>query len=246
MESSALPSQIELGIVGLDPSGRALACALAGRGVNVIVCERNPQQIKALQEDPAAKSIRITASIHEMMALLHRSRTIILTAADSPDSFADLAGQLEADDLLIDAGQCYFKDCERHARVLAERNIRHIAVAIIGSQDGAGRPVLMIGGRPEICQSARPLLEIIAAGPGGMTNLLYLGPPSAGHFVKMIYDGIEFTLTQLALETFDLLTQASDLEDQGLREAAGGGWLGCAKAGCGTRPPAGPRKRPAN
>jgi 6-phosphogluconate dehydrogenase len=232
MANAALPNQFEIGVVGLDPCGRTLARALAGQCLSVAAYDRNAANIKILQEEASGISIHTAASMTQFMGLLRQVRTIVVSGPDADGNlFSDLLEQLEAGDLLIDAGHCHFKDCDRRARSLAERNIRHLGLGIIGGgEDGGCGLVLMVGGRPETYHGVLPLLESMAATQDGEPCVSYLGPAAAGHFVKMIHDGIEHGLMQLALETFGLLKRALVLDDDELLDVAGAWQMGALKS----------------
>jgi 6-phosphogluconate dehydrogenase len=233
MANAALPNHFEIGIVGLDSFGRRLARAMAEQGLNVAACDPNAANRKALQDEAPGISIHITASMTQFMGLLRQFRTIVVNGPDVVgDSFSDLLEQLEAGDLLIDAGNCYFKDCDRRARCLAERDIRYLGMGIIGrGEDGCCGPILMAGGRPETYQSVLSLLESMALKEDGESYVSHLGPASAGHFVKMIHDSIEYDLRQLVLEAFDLLKHALVLDDNELRDVTRAWQMG-APNGC--------------
>ena len=222
MANAAKLRQVEVGIVGLNPCGRTLARILTEHGVGVAAFDRDPQNIKALARNRCAKSVHLAATVKEMMAQLGHFRTVFLTCSDPDvDSFGEVVEQLEAEDLLIDAGYCHFKECEQRARRLRERNIRHLAVGVIGvGEEDEADPVLMAGGRQEIFLSARPFLESLAEIGHGQLYLGYLGHVAAGHFVKTIHDGIDHALRQLARETLALLKETLELDSSALRDAA--------------------------
>jgi 6-phosphogluconate dehydrogenase len=222
MADAALSHQFEIGIVGLESSGRVLARTLAGNGWRVAAFDRNAHNVKLLQEEAAGTPVHIVPDVKDLAGLLNPFRTILFCAVDADgDLLREVLDQLTALDLVIDGSHCYFKDCERRAELLAERNLRHLEVAAIsGADQGSGGPILMAGGRAETYLAARPVLQSMVGSGLGAAHLGYLGPGAAAHFVKMIHDGVEYGLAQLALETFDLLTQASDLDDAGLRDVA--------------------------
>jgi 6-phosphogluconate dehydrogenase len=205
---------------------------MAGRRLRVAAYDRNAANIKVLQEEAAEVSIHIAASMTQFMSLLRQCRTVVVSGSDAAgDLFSDLLQQLEAGDLLIDAWNGPFKDCDRRARSLAERNIRHLGMGIIGGgEDGCCGQVLMVGGRPETYHGVLPLLESMASKENGEPCVSYLGPAAAGHFVKMIHDGIEYGLRQLVLETFGLLKRALVLDEDALRDIAGAWQMGALKS----------------
>jgi len=219
MAKAAAPHQFYIGVVGLDPNGRRFARALAKQRLSVAAYDRNAANIKALRDEAPGISIHIAASLTEFMRSLRPSRTIVLSGSDAVnDLSSELFGQLEAEDLLIDAGNCYFKDCGHRARYLADRKIRYLGMGITcGGVAECYGPVLMVGGRPEIYQSVRLLLEPLAAKVDGEPCVSHLGPAVAGHFVRMVHDGIEYGLRQIVLETFELLKRTLTLDADELR-----------------------------
>jgi 6-phosphogluconate dehydrogenase len=233
MINAALPNQFEIGIVGLDASGRRLARAMARHRLNVAAYDSNAENIKALHEESPGISIHIAPGMAEFMHSLRQFRIVVVSGSETAgDSFSDLLRQLESGDLLIDAGNCHFKDCSRRANNLAERGIRYLGIGIIGGgQDGCCGPVLLAGGRPEIYHSVLSLLESMAFNEDGEPYVSHLGPDAAGHFVKMVHDGIEYGLGRLVLETFDLLKRTLVLTEDELRDVAAAWEMG-ALHGC--------------
>jgi 6-phosphogluconate dehydrogenase len=219
MAHAALPNQFEIGIVGLDACGRRLARAMSEQLLRVAAYDPNADNSKALQDEAPVTSIHSADSMAQLAGLLRPPRTIVFSGPDATGAlFSDLLEQLEAGDLVIDAGNCHFKDCSRRAFRLAERDVRYLGMGVIGS--GEGRhcgPVLMAGGRPEIYQSVLPLLELVAAKEDGEPYVGHLGHVSAGHFVKMIHDGIEYGLGQIVLEILGLLQHTLLLDDGEMR-----------------------------
>jgi 6-phosphogluconate dehydrogenase len=210
MANAFFTNRFEVGVVGLDPCGRKLARTMAARGMSVVACDSNSQNITAWQTESPGISIRIAPTLAELTRVLRQFRTVVLSGSDAAHhSFNELLGQLDAGDLIIDAGHCHFKTCGRRALWLDERNIRHLAVGIIGGgDDGRCGPVFMVGGRQETCRSAFPLLQSMAPEAGGERCVSHLGPAAAGPFVKMIHDAIEYSLMQQVAEASDVLKLA--------------------------------------
>lgn len=211
--------------MGFDPCGRTLARTMAGQGMRVVVFDTNPQNLKAWQKESAGISIRFAPTVAELLHALPQFRTVILSGADSGhQAFNELLEQLEAGDLLIDVGNPHFKTCGRRSLELDERNIRHLAVGIIGGgNDGRCGRIFMVGGPAETCRSALPQLQAMIAEQPGERNVSHLGPDAAAPFVKMIHDAIEFTLTQLVAEASEILKRALARQKNELC-FAGGHW----------------------
>ena len=164
MANVALPNQFEIGVVGLDSCGRKLARAMAAQGLSVAAYDRNAANIKVLQEAASGVSIHIAGSMTQFMGFLRQWRTIVISGPGAEgDLFSDLLEHLEAGDLLIDAGHCHFRDCDRRALSLAERNIRHLGMGILGGGEDGCRPVLMVGGRRDTYDGVLAFLESMAS-----------------------------------------------------------------------------------
>jgi 6-phosphogluconate dehydrogenase len=132
---------------------------------------------------------------------------------------ADLLPHLDKGDLIIDAGNSYFKDTDLRARNLATKGIQFLGVGVSGGEEGARHgPSIMPGGPEEAYERVRPLLEAVAAKVDGDPCVAYLGPGSAGHFVKTVHNGIEYALMQLLAETYDLMKRGLGLSDDQLRD----------------------------
>jgi 6-phosphogluconate dehydrogenase len=122
-------------------------------------------------------------------------------------------------DLIIDAGNSYFKDTDVRARNLAAKGIQFLGVGVSGGEEGARHgPSIMPGGPKEAYERVRPVFEAVAAKVSGDPCVTWLGPGSAGHFVKMVHNGIEYAVMQLIAETYDLMKRGLALSDDQLRE----------------------------
>ena len=145
---------------------------------------------------------------------------MLVPAGPPVDSvIGELLPHLEKGDLIIDAGNSYFKDTNLRARNLAEHGIQFLGVGVSGGEEGARHgPSIMPGGPKEAYERVRPLLEAISAKVNGDACVTYLGPGSAGHFVKMVHNGIEYAVMQLLAETYDLMKRGLGLSDDELHD----------------------------
>jgi 6-phosphogluconate dehydrogenase len=124
---------------------------------------------------------------------------------------------LDKDDLIIDAGNSYFKDTDLRAGSLAAKGIQFLGVGVSGGEEGARRgPSIMPGGPKEAYERVRPIFEAAAAKVNGDSCVTWLGPGSSGHFVKMVHNGIEYGIMQLLAETYDLLKRGLGSSDDQL------------------------------
>ena len=212
----------EIGMVGLGVMGRNLLLNMADHGFPVVGYDKDPSKVEALQNESPGNGIRGVVNIEEFIGLLRKPRAVMmLVPAGGPvDSvIGDLLPHLEKGDLIIDAGNSYFKDTNLRARDLSGRGIQFLGVGVSGGEEGARHgPSIMPGGPKEAYERVRLLLEAVAAKVKGDPCVSYLGPGSAGHFVKMAHNGIEYALMQLLAETYDLLKRGLGLNDDELRE----------------------------
>jgi 6-phosphogluconate dehydrogenase len=214
--------QYEIGMVGLGVMGRNFVLNMAGHGFTVAGYDKDQAKVEALRQESKERDVRGAESIQEFAALLHQPRAVMLLVPAGPpvDSvIADLLPHLEKGDLIIDAGNSYFKDTNLRARNLAGKGIQYLGVGVSGGEEGARHgPSIMPGGPKEAYERVRPLLEAVAAKVNGEACVAYLGPGSAGHFVKTVHNGIEYALMQLLAETYHLMKRGIGLSDDELRD----------------------------
>ena len=212
----------EIGMIGLGVMGRNMLLNMADHGFPVAGYDKDPSKVESLQKESTGKDIRAVAHIQDFIGLLRRPHAIMMLVPAGPpvDSvIGDLLPHLESGDLIIDAGNSYFKDTNLRARNLIEHGIRFLGVGISGGEEGARHgPSIMPGGPKEAYERVRLLLEAISARVNGDGCVVYLGPGSAGHFVKMVHNGIEYAVMQLLAETYDLMKRGLGLIDDELRE----------------------------
>jgi 6-phosphogluconate dehydrogenase len=212
----------EIGMIGLGVMGRNMLLNMADHGFPVAGYDKDPGKVEALQKESAEHDIHSAANIKDFIGLIRRPRAIMMLVPAGPpvDSvIADLLPHLENGDLIIDAGNSYFKDTNLRARNLTGKGIQFLGVGVSGGEEGARHgPSIMPGGPEEAYQRVRPLLEAVAAKVNGDACVAYLGPGSAGHFVKMVHNGIEYAVMQLLAETYDLMKRGLGLSDDELRE----------------------------
>ena len=201
----------QLGVIGLGTMGANLARNAARNGAKVVVYNRTKSKTDAFMKQFASEGdIVAVTSYKDFIEALTPPRPILVMvkAGDAVDAVInDLHSLLEADDIIIDGGNSHYRDTDRRYTALKEHNIGFIGLGISGGEEGALHgPSLMPGADPEVYTSVAPLLETMAAddGAGGKCVEL-LGPGGAGHFVKMVHNGIEYALMQLIAESYDVL-----------------------------------------
>jgi 6-phosphogluconate dehydrogenase len=209
-------------MVGLGVMGRNFVLNMADQGFSVAGFDKAPAQVAALHKEAERRPVRGAKDPKDFAALLRRPRTILLLVpAGRPVDAAigDLLPHLEPDDLIVDAGNSHFKDTDVRARKLADRGLRFLGVGISGGEEGARHgPSIMPGGPKEAYERVRPIFEAAAAQVNGEPCVAYLGPGSAGHYVKMVHNGIEYGLMQLIAETYDLMKRGMGLTDDELHD----------------------------
>src|SRR3954454_19834334 len=210
--TSIMSEKAQIGVTGLAVMGRNLARNFARHGHAVAVHNRSYGRTKDLVAEFGHEGTFLPAeSAEDFVASLERPRrVVIMVKAGQPtdaviDEFAPL---LEPGDMLIDAGNAHFLDTRRREAALKERGLHFVGTGVSGGEEGALHgPSIMPGGSPESYESLGPLLEDISAKVDGEPCCVHVGPDGAGHFVKMVHNGIEYADMQLIAEAYDLLRQ---------------------------------------
>src|SRR5664279_3602284 len=214
--------QLEIGMVGLGVMGRNLLLNMADHGHSVAGYDKDAAKVAAFRQEAETRDIRGAADIKEFISLLRKPRAVMMLVPAGPpvDSVIDdLLAHLQPGDLIIDAGNSYFKDTDVRLRNLAAKGIQFLGVGVSGGEEGARHgPSIMPGGPKEAYERVRSVLEAVAARVSGEPCVTYLGPGSAGHFVKMVHNGIEYGVMQLIAETYDLMKRGLALNDDQLRD----------------------------
>jgi 6-phosphogluconate dehydrogenase len=214
--------QYAIGMVGLGVMGRNFLLNMADHGFSVAGYDKDPAKVAALGQEAQQRDARGAADIKEFIALLRRPRAVMLLVPAGPAVDAvinDLLVHLQPGDLIIDAGNSYFKDSDARARSLAAQGMHFLGVGVSGGEEGARHgPSIMPGGPKEVYERVRPVFEAAAAKVNGDPCVTWLGPGAAGHFVKMVHNGIEYGVMQLIAETYDLMKRGLGLNDDELRE----------------------------
>ena len=188
--------QCEIGMVGLGVMGRNLLLNMADHGLSVAGYDKDVTKVTALRQEAETRNIRGAADIKEFITLLRPPRAVMMLVPAGPpvDSVInDLLAHLMPGDLIIDAGNSYFKDTDVRARNLKAKGLQFLGVGVSGGEEGARHgPSIMPGGPKEAYERVRPVLEAVAARVNGDPCVTWLGPGSAGHFVKMVHNGIDY------------------------------------------------------
>jgi 6-phosphogluconate dehydrogenase len=205
-----MAGQCELGVTGLATMGANLARNAAGKGFPVAVHNRTESRTRELLERHGDEGELVGSfSTEAFVAALAPPRRILVMVKAGPAVDAvleELAGYLDEGDLLIDGGNSYFEDTVRREQAMASRGLRFLGTGVSGGEEGALKgPSIMPGGTAEAYGIVEQLLTTIAAQVDGTPCCRLVGPGGAGHYVKMVHNGIEYADMQLIAEAYDLL-----------------------------------------
>jgi 6-phosphogluconate dehydrogenase len=205
----------QFGLIGLAVMGQNLVLNAADHGFSVSVYNRTGAKTEEFMAGEAAgKNITATYSLEDFVESLERPRIIqIMVKAGAPvDAMIDqLVPLLDEGDIIIDGGNTFFPDTERRAKALEAKNLRFIGMGVSGGEEGARfGPSMMPGGTQEAYRFIEPLVTAMSAkAPSdGAPCVAYIGPGGAGHYVKMVHNGIEYGDMQLIAESYHLLKAA--------------------------------------
>jgi 6-phosphogluconate dehydrogenase len=201
-----------IGLVGLGVMGRNLVLNIADHGFSVAGYDLDPNKTRSLQEEKESHhAVETATDMAAFLTLLQSPRAVMLLvpAGDPVDKVMDeLLPHLDNGDLIIDAGNSHFGDTNRRIQRAAEKGVHFLGMGVSGGEKGARNgPSMMPGGAPEAYERVRSILEAAAARVDDFPCVAYLGPGSAGHYVKMVHNGIEYGVMQLISETYDLMNR---------------------------------------
>ena len=217
---------MEIGVIGLGRMGANIVRRLMRQEHQCVVYNRTPDKVQQLESEGAFGA----TSIADLVSKLTKPAVVWVMVPAGPateKTIAELAKVMEAGDIIIDGGNTYFKDDVRRAKSLAEQGIHYVDVGTSGGVWGLERGYcMMIGGETEVVQHIDPILNTLAPGIGDIPRTpgrdraegtseegyLHCGPVGAGHFVKMVHNGVEYALMQAYAEGFDIFKNATSEE----------------------------------
>ncbi len=215
-------SKQHLGVIGLGVMGRNLALNAESKGFSAAGFDVNQEKVKQFEAVGQGKKIAAARTLKEFVGALETPRRILMMVpAGAPVDavLKDLRPFLDRDDIVIDGGNSYFKDTERRARELETAGLRFFGMGVSGGEEGALHgPSLMPGGHEESYRHLEAVLTRMAAQTEDGACCTYLGPGGAGHYVKMVHNGIEYGIMQAICEAYDLLKNALNLSAPELRD----------------------------
>jgi 6-phosphogluconate dehydrogenase len=205
----------QFGVIGLGVMGQNLALNVEDHGNSVAVWNLEPEWVDRFVQQNSARAITGTKSLEEFASALQRPRRILMMikAGDPVDQMlAKIAPYLSPGDIIIDGGNSWFKDTQRREAEMRAKNLNFFGMGVSGGEEGARHgPSLMPGGDEASYEHMRPILESIAARTETGACVTYVGPDGAGHFVKMVHNGIEYGDMELIAEAYNLLCNALGL-----------------------------------
>ncbi len=205
----------QFGMVGLGTMGRNFLLNVAEHGFACVGYDLDAEKRTLLMEEGSNYQIGAAATVAEFCAALERPRKIMMLvpAGKIVDSVInDLLPHLDKGDILIDGGNSHFTDTEIREQTLTEKGIEFMGVGVSGGEEGARHGAsIMPGGSPESYKHVAPILEAASAKVNGEPCVAYMGAGSAGHFVKMVHNGIEYGLMEILAETYDFMLRVLKL-----------------------------------
>lgn len=203
-----MPKQ-QIGVIGMGVMGKNLALNMESRGFTVSVYNRSPEKTKEVIAQFPDKQLFPAYTMEEFVQSLETPRKIMLMVmAGKPtdDTIDHLLPLLDQGDILIDGGNSFFPDTQRRNKALEAKGIRFIGTGVSGGEEGALKgPAIMPGGQEDAYRLVEPIFTAISAKVNGDPCCTYIGPDGAGHYVKMVHNGIEYGDMQLICEAYHLL-----------------------------------------
>ncbi|MBD8836558.1 MULTISPECIES: NADP-dependent phosphogluconate dehydrogenase [unclassified Paenibacillus] len=215
-------SKQQIGVIGLAVMGKNLALNIESKGFSVAVFNRSPEKTNDLLKEAEGKNLTGAFTIEEFVESLESPRKILIMvqAGKATDATIEqLLPHLDQGDIIIDGGNAYFPDTQRRSKELEEKGFRFIGAGVSGGEEGALKgPAIMPGGQESAYQLVEPILTAISAKVGDDACSTYIGPDGAGHYVKMVHNGIEYGDMQLIGEAYHLLKSVLNVSVEELHE----------------------------
>jgi 6-phosphogluconate dehydrogenase len=215
--------QYDFGMIGLGTMGRNLLLNLADHGFAAIGFDKDLTQAGVLESSATpGTTVKGATSLSEMVQQLKTPRKIMMLvpAGQAVDSvIRDLLPLLEKGDIIIDGGNSHYTDTLNRIEYLKDKNVHFIGMGVSGGEHGARTgPSIMPGGDVEAWHQLKPLLEAISAKVNNEPCVSYMGKEAAGHYVKMVHNGIEYAIMQLISEVYDILKRVAGLNNDELHD----------------------------
>ena len=209
-------------MIGLGTMGRNLALNIADHGYSVLGLARSEEKAQQFAAYAEGRKLSGVADNQQFIAMLEKPRVVmtLVPAGEAVDEvIAELSQYMEPGDFFIEGGNSHYRDTERRAKELAKKGLGFIGIGVSGGEKGARvGPSMMAGGTAESYLRVQPILEAVAAKYDGDPCVALLGKGGAGHYVKMVHNGIEYGLMQLIAEAYDLLHRGGGLSNQAISD----------------------------
>src|SRR5215213_5581863 len=209
-------NKAQFGMIGLGTMGRNFLLNVAEHGFSGAGYDLDAEKRRLLLDEGKNFDLQVGETLPEFLEKLESPRRIMILVPAQVVDFVinDLLAALSPGDVVIDGGNSHFPETERREKVLAEKGIEFLGVGVSGGEEGARHGAsIMIGGKPRVYEHVRPMLEAAAAKVDGEPCAAHVGSGSAGHFVKMVHNGIEYGMMQLIAESYDLLHSRFQISD---------------------------------
>ena len=213
----------DFGMVGLGVMGSNLLYNIADHGFSVIGFDLNSEKAKNLEKEATPNTdVKGVSVIKDFISQLNTPRKImLLVPAGKPvDAVIDnLIPHLEKGDIIIDGGNSHYVDTVRRVKYISEKGFHFMGMGVSGGEEGARKgPSIMPGGDVEAFKVVQPILEAVAAKVNGEACTAYMGKDAAGHYVKMVHNGIEYAIMQLISEVYDLMRRGLGLSNEEMHQ----------------------------
>ncbi len=209
----------QFGMIGLGTMGRNLLLNIADHGFSGAGYDKNPEKVSVLN-GLDQNNLKGFIDLNNFIKSMERPRALMMLvpAGKIVDTvIAEVLPLLDKGDVIIDGGNSHFTDTERRYEDLEEKGFHFIGMGVSGGEEGARKgPSMMPGGDKQAYLQVKPILEKIAAQVKGEPTVTYIGPGAAGHFVKMVHNGIEYALMQIIAETYEVLKKGLHLDNEAI------------------------------
>lgn len=213
-------SNYSFGMIGLGTMGRNLLLNMADHNFTVAGYDKDKKQTALLEKEAENKPVKAFDSLELFVQSLQKPRSVMMLvpAGKIVDSvIEDLIPLLEKGDIIIDAGNSHFTDTNRRVEYLNTKGLNFFGMGVSGGEEGARKgPSMMPGGNKDAYQHVKYIFDAIAAKANGEPCVTYIGPGAAGHFVKMVHNGIEYGLMQLISETYEVLRKGLQMDNESI------------------------------
>ena len=213
----------DFGMVGLGVMGSNLLYNIADHGFSVIGFDLNSEKAKNLEKEATPNTdVKGVSVIKDFISQLNTPRKImLLVPAGKPvdDVIENLLPHLSKGDIIIDGGNSHYVDTVRRVKYLADQEFHFMGMGVSGGEEGARKgPSIMPGGDVEAFKVVQPILEAVAAKVNGEACTAYMGKDAAGHYVKMVHNGIEYAIMQLISDVYDLMHRGLGLSNEEMHQ----------------------------